>query len=161
MAIPANRGRTRGIGLGERFIALLALGAVLSACGLFRPDTQDRLRWGPLAVAPGQRDDQVRMDGTIQVAAGMGARPRDVGFYVAEHHLQEPRWEAADGLFYSRGARSFLPWRPDSTSADEDYRDRVEAVRQEGLGRLGGGILILLSLGWVAGGIGILTGVLH
>jgi hypothetical protein len=64
-------------------------------------------------------------------------------------------------LFRQRGAVSFWPWRPGNSAVDEAYRDRVEAVRQEGGGRLGGGILIMLSLGWIAGGIVILTGVLH
>jgi hypothetical protein len=37
----------------------------------------------------------------------------------------------------------------------------MEKVGQEGLGRMGGGILILISLGWIAMGMGILPGVLH
>jgi hypothetical protein len=63
----SNRGRIRIIGLGVRFIALLVLAALLSACWLFQPDTLDRLRSGPLAIAPGQGGGQVHMDGVIHI----------------------------------------------------------------------------------------------
>jgi hypothetical protein len=39
--------------------------------------------------------------------------------------------------------------------------ERMEKVGQEVSDGWGGGILILISLGWIAMGMGILTGVLH
>lgn len=58
------------------------------------------------------------------------------------------------------GRRTPFGFRLEDVEQPEDV-ERMSEVGQEGLGRQMGGILILLSLGWIAFGIGILTGVLH
>jgi hypothetical protein len=73
-----------------------------------------------------------------------------------------------DGMAQIWGRQALAPFRRrvpfglrlENVERPEDVY-RLERVGQEGLGRQMGGLLILLSLFWIAFGLGILTGLLH
>jgi hypothetical protein len=68
-----------------------------------------------------------------------------------------------DGMAKVWGRRALAPFRIRAGNADldEDIRERVAVVREEGTGRQAGGGLILIAAGWIALGFAVIAGVLH
>jgi hypothetical protein len=68
-----------------------------------------------------------------------------------------------DGMATVWGRRALAPLRirARNDDLDEETRERVATVREEGVGRQAGGGLVLMALGWILLGLGILAGALH